>query len=305
MISKRMRARLRAEKTAVAKRRALRLASEAQRGLMTQVHSRGVGIVQLKNQQEIGLGSGTCVRIGDRYFIATAAHVICDAPINELCLVPEGGPTPHSRRVALLGMKWSGGGDYDDIDVGWIEVEPAAAKRMNGKTFITLDRVLPFCTPKRGKQMILLWGAPWALVDQRALQEHYRVDVRFATFLTPPLPRSRWPWRGKGRNDIFLSYPTNDQTTRRVSDDAPAVPPNPQGMSGGGMWLHEFSDEVWLPERSMLIGIDRSWSPSEQYARGTRIEHWLRLVAKDFPDLRAEIRAHLKQSRVAKGERLK
>ena len=65
-------------------------------------------------------------------------------------------------------------------------------------------------------------------------------------------------------------------------------------MSGGAIWIVEYLEgEVWSPDRACLIGIDQSWSESRKWARGTQIQHWLRLVAANYPDLRSMVDRHL------------
>ena len=87
--------------------------------------------------------------------------------------------------------------------------------------------------------------------------------------------------------DIILDYPPGKDTTRLLDTSAPVALPDPQGMSGGGLWDQGFSgNTLWHPEDASLIGVQSSWHPESRYVRVVQIVHWLRLVHEHYPDLR-------------------
>ncbi|MEN6468215.1 MAG: hypothetical protein ABFD45_04595 [Smithella sp.] len=63
--------------------------------------------------------------------------------------------------------------------------------------------------------------------------------------------------------------------------------PEPFGLSGGGLWALPITQqgELWTPDNAMLIGIEKSWFSKSQMVRCTQMQHWLRCVANDYPDL--------------------
>jgi hypothetical protein len=67
--------------------------------------------------------------------------------------------------------------------------------------------------------------------------------------------------------------------------------PIPKGMSGGGVWSVQtaLAPLVWAPANSRLVGITKSWLESSRHLLAVKVEHWLRLVSCDFPDLRDTI----------------
>jgi hypothetical protein len=63
------------------------------------------------------------------------------------------------------------------------------------------------------------------------------------------------------------------------------------GLSGGGIWDQGLAPgEVWTPGSARLIAIQCSWHPTKRYVRGTLLRHWVRLISRDYPDLRDLIR---------------
>lgn len=282
--------------------RAVNIARETVRGLYKHVHDRGVGILRVKDDSPAEIGSGTCVQIGPHFLIATAAHVVSDAAREELCLVFDGGPFTHAQRIKLHAMNSRGGGKQDAIDVAWILVDATDAQRM-AKTFIPLQRTQPFMpSPKHGGQF-MLWGAPTELIDKEAIRARGRVNIRFVTHTTGLLAKRLWPQHGNADYDLFLRFPRDPAVNERV-DGTRARPPEPPGMSGGGIWSIDYGSPIWLPDNSRLVGIEQSWNEAAQWIRGTRIEHWLGLVAEDFPELRTEVQHHLDEHLFAEGTTL-
>lgn len=89
-------------------------------------------------------GSGTCVLIGGRYFIATAGHVIKKhAPENYFITTP--------REESDLVLNVVGGNWVDDDargDVGWLELDAVSAK-ISTRDFLPLQRIRTHCTGGR------------------------------------------------------------------------------------------------------------------------------------------------------------
>ena len=45
-------------------------------------------------------------------------------------------------------------------------------------------------------------------------------------------------------------------------------------------------EELWRPSDTTLIGIERGWLKNSSCVCCTQIQHWLTLVAYDYPDLK-------------------
>jgi hypothetical protein len=48
---------------------------------------------------------------------------------------------------------------------------------------------------------------------------------------------------------------------------------------------HANKDGLWSPEAVRLIGSETSWWEPGRWLRGTQIQHWLRMVTEDLPEL--------------------
>ncbi len=93
-------------------------------------------------------------------------------------------------------------------------------------------------------------------------------------------------------HELGLEYPPRDERNRPMT-----VAPRPHGMSGGGVWWHPRHDEalVTTPERLRLVAVTTKWNQDASILVATKVEHWLSLVAEDFPDTRTDVEVLLQQ----------
>jgi hypothetical protein len=89
--------------------------------------------------------------------------------------------------------------------------------------------------------------------------------------------------------DTYVAWPEGEVSPGSPDGWLKTLPTAP-GMSGCGIWLVMHRDgSIWVPDKMRMVAIQHSWHEGERWLRGTQIQHWLRMVADDLPDLRAEI----------------
>jgi hypothetical protein len=241
---------------------------------------RCVGLVShTPSDHPVGIGSGTCVEIGGRHFVATAAHVVKDVKvlteIGIVSLLLE--PNASYQTPRLIGSGFRGGTDDDSVDVGWLEVEPKAVPdllKIWKRAFVTLDRfsVAPVLIPDNAYVL----GTPWDMTKRTALNGRPFFVIGAFPYLTRTRVKN---YDGSAAHDLYLEYVSNENpASGRKLPKAP-------GMSGCGMWLiNSRSDALWTPEHARLVAVQRSWREGE-YLRGTLIRHWLEMMRDDIPAL--------------------
>lgn len=235
-----------------------------------------------KNIDQSGLGSGTCIRVAGRFFVATAAHVIMGRPYNQnFILTPKTGQ--WSLRIVKGGLR--GGGPRDELDVGWLELHGRAAGNA-GRHFLDVTRIRTHCigdedlvvigSPQQHQERwreedgtpVLKANAGWwptrGILDRRDLAED--VDSNRKIFL-------KWPGRREGHNGEWYEYP------------------EPLGISGGGVWATNFSQTPWRPEFLQLVGIEYAVQrgPPDRYLRAFQMQVWLEMLREDAPELAKHI----------------
>ena len=258
------------------------ITNQSSRAMMEHVQRRSVGLVIDDDHRPGGIGSGTCVQIGDRHFIATAAHVVAGVDLSRFAIVSLGLRAFTRNTPKLAGHGWRGGGDNDPRDVGWLEIVPGAVPDFVGiyqRIFVTLER-FDFSPVPVGSPAYVL-GTPW----------DYRKEVgtaRDPIHLFEPLPyltRVVEPPDGAApEGELFLEYP-REMLTERGTKPLPKAP----GLSGSGFWtVNASATNLWSPDHAKLVGIEHSWCQWE-YLRGGGLREWLVMIREDVPELSPHI----------------
>ena len=224
-------------------------------------------------------GSGTCIQLADRFFVATAAHIIDGYGCDRITLVHTRSPSNVRVRIIQLGR--AGGWTPSDLfDLAWLEIEPSDARRME-KTFVPIDR-LGFEIPREPFNVVVL-GFPIGLMDP-TLRSSPVLRVQPFSYSTVTMAADKFPPRRHVHTDMFFDMPLQSNVT---NSGAPVnTLPDALGLSGAGMWNMDINRPgLWAPECASLIGIQRTASTTDEWLRGTPVAYWLRLVRRDHPDL--------------------
>jgi hypothetical protein len=246
-----------------------------------------VAILIYKDNEDSSVGSGTLVKIGPKYFIATAAHNLSGIADDNLYIVFKKDITYEA--VPFVKRNPSSREAESAFDIGYIEISPDIAKLINEKEFLPLERITPFINfwPTR----VFLTGFPAQMVSlESARKNKFTLDA--IGYLTETKIINELKCDYDESTDIFVDYELNSIFVEKQIDKKM---PEPYGLSGGGLWALPITQEgaLWTPDNTMLIGIEKSWISSLQMVRCTQMQHWLRFVAEDYPDLRNIIEKYL------------
>jgi hypothetical protein len=198
-------------------------------------------------------------------------------------------------RISRSGFR--GGGDkLHAVDVGWLEL-PEAAARASQRAFLPLSSLRPCCAHAPGS-LALLFGFPGEPAELehngKSLRRHAAVPYGTRTLGADVLDS-----RFRDAVDTYIEYPGVPATD--VPHGWRTVAPRAHGASGGGIWICEKpGTSLWSPDESKLVAIVRSTLDGE-WVRGTQIQHWLRMVAEDVPELHVETEAFLRDVRASRG----
>jgi len=244
--------------------------------LASYVSNRSVALL-LRPEGGLWVGSGVCIRIGARHFVATAKHNLQhngqDLQISDIEVRARGEKYGEPLKVTSMGLA-------SDVDLAWLELDSTASKRPP-LAFVTTDEIASL--PKKvGQEPCFLLGYPAEMADNPS-DAQQRPLLESACIGTLSIVSSQR--RGRVSPGTFaIEWPPHDGSL----DDSF---PEPHGVSGGGVWLLPRHDDylVWSPERSRLIGIEVAWCRDSKELVVIRIEHWLELVANHLPELRDEM----------------
>ena len=232
--------------------------------------------------------TGVAVKIGSRCFLATAAHFLKKAPNIEI--VRRQGRDP-------IGLDFRNAYSEEQLDVGLLELSAGQAEKI--RDFVE-EKNIHTGLDQRTVHNVLVVGFP-ACEHHRVAQDLF--EARGNTVQSCSVPLGQWP-EGPPENpliagrDFLVEYPSVQDvqvTGPGINYDEaaaiPAEPPEPRGMSGGGIWLDIFAHRqagIQFPH-IQLIAIQVKFLRTSRLLRGTLIEHWLDLVAKSYPDLRDDV----------------
>jgi len=246
-----------------------------------------VPIMQYYSRDNNYVSSGTLIKIDSRFFIATAGHNLAGVPDN--CLFYVHSKEMVYEQLPFIKRKPLANDSEPELDVGYIEIPSDIANSINEKEFLPLNRIRPFIAgwPTR----VFLTGFPSAMAPiDLALKNKFILSA--IGYLTETNKLVQFHDKSQ---DIYVDY---ELTSVFVEKPNEKIMPEPYGLSGGGLWalpMHD-STELWIPSDTTLIGIERSWLKDSNCVRCTQIQHWLKLITYDYPELKEIIDDHLRSS---------
>lgn len=228
-------------------------------------------------------GSGTCIRIAGRFFIATAAHVVLGFPETSYWVAT---PTTTTGGLTVIGGGRRGGRNGQALDAAWLEL-PSSAASAAGRYFLDIARLGPYRNDLG--EPVRVYGFPIEHQERRA-------NSAQAVGTT-------WTTRGLAEEDVAGV----DRSRRLYLEWLRMVPglndqsyeqPDAHGLSGGGIWAinTRAHGEAWRPDQAQLIGIQFAVDRDQGHCHliGQQIHVWLEMVAEDLPELAHTINAHLR-----------
>lgn len=218
---------------------------------------------------KLHIGSGTCIKIEESYYICTAAHVLDSMLLEDLKIV-------HSREFSDSLICLENIDKYHNeslgIDMAFIRISNSEATRI-GKTFVDENAICSDISDIND-EILVVCGFPAALVSGDTEQEYF--EFQPIVFLTSLDSGGEGNSSVDNRYRMRIEYPTTViDAMRHEVVEVPAAP----GISGGGVWVTNMGDcrDIWTPQQMSLLGINRAWRRG-RYLEATRATHWLDFV---------------------------
>lgn len=241
--------------------------------------NRLVPVIIRYKEKAVRIGSGTCLKIKDRYFIITAGHVISEneEKYKSILLAGAGRPPQHVTNFKNIGYVVD---EANGIDIGYIELSKGESEKL-GKIFIE-PNVFKSNINHLKEDATLVCGYPGEVIKRKQTADKNIYTVRAIHFQTITMPPNKWPKRFSIENHILLEYPKMVEDRNGNSVKIPDAP----GISGGGIWaLNAKIKGIWSPEVTNLIGIQSLWNPKKRFLVGIQIQHWTNLINSIYQEL--------------------
>ncbi|MCA9026714.1 MAG: hypothetical protein KDA86_16015 [Planctomycetaceae bacterium] len=236
------------------------------------------------------------LEICEKCFLLTAAHIFDKWPsgpipinitegLNGGSIFPIGEATLHRSLTKFPSDRLAD----DPFDICVCDLSDEAAKRVKAGgrfRFLDLSELDPWGEEEL-RSWYMVFGFPGELNEREVAPGVLGSNAcAYSTFIYCG-ERGNIHWTDADRGvGILMDYGSN--TTQ---NDAGRLvrPPEPYGMSGGGMWrVAEYgcNSNNWSLANLKLIGIQSAAYTTERVLRGTRIEHHLGMIYRGHEDLR-------------------
>jgi len=232
-------------------------------------------------------GSAVKIRIGERFFLATAAHVIAEP--NRLAVVPKIGDRCVCEFASSCSEQRNG------VDLGVLEVRPQDVKELGD--FVSHAHLLPRIPNTKPWNLVLVGFPSQTAIDVGAgttvfVGGSYRLES---------VPEANWPNAVDldldARRDLLLGYPKTgtiqiagpNKVQFAQNHSWPGSIPKPHGLSGGGIWLpcrgQMSQSGIWFP-CPYLIAVQVGYFSQSNTLRGVFLDYLLKLIGENYPDTR-------------------
>jgi hypothetical protein len=247
----------------------------------TYFRNRSAGILLDLGRDGTFIGSATCIAIGDRLFLATAAHNFEGAATADRFTVFS-AHRPSTSPLAIIQYNYEHGLQDGEHDIAWLEIDSESARNSDllGVALESIDVVPALVNPGN----YVATGFP------SELKKATETNTGQVDFVVPLLAYITNAITGDSSRvgDIVFNY--GQTAINQMGQENEMA--KPHGMSGGGMWYSSPVTQdtvIWSPERMKLIGITRDYVRNRDELRGVPIRHWFQLLYNDLPDIRASI----------------
>ena len=228
--------------------------------------------------------TGVPVQIGDCHFIASAAHFLETA--QDIEIVRRAEEVPFSTRYLKKVVS-------DAHDVGLLELTQEQAAGI--QHFVDGNHILTGVSLDE-EQCVLVSGFSEETHFGLSTTRYSMASHIGTTTVLPSVRPGNVETPLDDESDIFVEYP--EESDNQLF--GPGVPPDgsptqkgtpvdPHGLSGGGIWLRVVKASPVCRSYLQLIGIQSLFYADSGLLRGVRIERWLDLVEKSYPQLHPEI----------------
>lgn len=214
-------------------------------------------------------GTAICFAVGERCFLATAAHVIEAARDDrDILLLPRGELNhpgiPFLKRSDVRAHP-------SDPDVGWLELAPAVVRR-SGLRPLPLTQLASDARLSAELPFLFIQGFPSREIERSEKGTFEPLSLCLLTTSVDP---------GSAARGVAVEYPPQDP------GDAGLALVHPGGFSGGGIWTYHPL-KLWPfinVEAEKLSAIITTWDSGTKRLYGIAPEYWLERLSHDIPEV--------------------
>ena len=228
------------------------------------------------------VGSGVLIRISDRTFVLTAAHVTDLEDENSRLLAPGRHDywMPLTGYFSSMRLPPSGRREDDKLDVAYFCLDPDCAREIHPSIkALSPDQMTLEREPGHRLQYTFA-GYPW----RKSVVRKQTVETSSWTLTGAETGKGDYERLGLRRAE-HIAIRFNRRRVIHLRKREQAVAPLPHGISGGGIYVWSETalakSAVCLP----LAGIANRFIPGQNLLIGTRLYVYLSCIFQEYPEL--------------------
>jgi hypothetical protein len=233
------------------------------------------------------IGSGVLVRIVDRTFVLTAAHVIDRQEHGTLLIPGEHGFMPMTGRFASTPLPASGVRSDDNLDMAYCCLDNECASTVDSRCVILGRQDLSLEPKLASRTNFTFAGFPW----RRSNVTGGRIGTESQTFTGIEAKPSEYKAMGLSR-DLHIAIRFHCRRTFLQRTRKRVMAPQPDGMSGGGVYVWTENALKASPVRLPLAGIAHTYEAKRSLLIATRLHVYFACIFYNQPGLVKPLGSH-------------
>jgi len=231
-----------------------------------------------KNKPEV-IGSGVLVRIVNRTFLLTAAHVTDKQKEGELLIPGEEGFMPITGRFASTRLPPSGDRDDDKFDVAYCCLDHDCASTLDSRCMVLARQDVHLGTESDMRTVFTFAGFPWRKTNVAG----GGVETNSQTLSGGEAKKSEYESLGLTRS-LHLAIRFRRRRAFHLRTRRVMMAGLPHGMSGGGVFAWTENALKALPVRLPLIAIANTYYPERSLLIATRLQVYVDCILHNLTD---------------------
>ena len=226
-------------------------------------------------------GTGIFVKIGSKYFLFTAAHVLDD--IEKIFIPKDSGKTLLKPGGQIIKNMINGDRENDDLDVGILVLDNNTVRDLHEDYFFLNENQIELNHIPIDFHSYIVFGYPTTM-SKKSISRNSFHAVPFFNFTKCV---NKEIYKKINRKDLYnLLVEYDRKNTPNLKSKTMSFGPNLFGISGCGLW---FVNPSVTNEKPKLIGIMNEWSKlNRSVLIATRIDAYTEVLRKykmiDFPE---------------------
>jgi hypothetical protein len=226
------------------------------------------------------VGSGTLLDIGDLSFLVTAAHVL-DENANTTLYLP-GNPLVSMEGRAVKTQAPLENRKSDTIDLAIVRIDRGLIDRVVNVSTISIDQIDPTDTP----QPLTSYGFVGYPSSQNKPKP--KRQLRLSSYILGVLPMAPERYADVGAHPSLHFAGNFDRSQVMNRNSQRVTAPNPEGMSGGGVWrLGTYADIEHDRAIPKLIAVGIEHHADRKLLLGVRAAFVIESLRECFPEIAA------------------